>query len=125
VMGVDAAGHDPNCLFCKIASGQIPSKKVYEDDDLYAFHDIAPWAPIHFLIVPKKHIVSMAHLSEADGPLMGKIMTLAPQLALEQGCTPYPDGGFRISVNTGAHGGQEIHHLHVHVMGGPRPWTKG
>ena len=124
-MSTELSATADNCLFCKIAAGKIPSKKVYEDDDLYAFHDIAPWAPIHFLILPKKHITSMAHLDEADGALMGKIMTLAPQLALEQGCEPYPSGGFRVVINTGANGGQEVHHLHVHVMGGPRPWTKG
>ncbi|MGA1576327.1 MAG: HIT domain-containing protein, partial [Burkholderiaceae bacterium] len=80
---------------------------------------------IHFLIVPKAHIPSMAHLSGEHAPLMGHIMTLAPRLAQEQGCNPYPEGGFRVVVNTGAEGGQEVHHLHVHVMGGPRPWSKG
>lgn len=117
--------HDPDCLFCKIAAGHIPSRKVYEDDDVFAFHDIHPAAPVHFLIVPKKHIVSMAHTIPADEALLGKIMVLAPKLALEQGCQPYPDGGFRIVLNTGAQGGQEIHHLHAHVMGGPRPWKHG
>ena len=114
-----------DCIFCKIAAGQIPSNKVYEDEDIFAFHDINPWAPVHFLIIPNRHITSMAALTEADAALMGKIMTLAPKLALEQGCEPYPNGGFRVVVNTGAHGGQEVPHLHVHVMGGPRPWLKG
>lgn len=117
--------HDANCIFCKIIAGQIPSRKVYEDEDVFAFHDIQPWAPVHFLIVPKKHIISMAHLTAEDAPLMGKIMTLAPKLAQEQGCNPYPEGGFRVVINTGAEGGQEVHHLHVHVIGGPRPWKKG
>ena len=117
--------HDPNCLFCKIIAGQIPSKKVYEDEEIFAFHDIHPWAPVHFLMIPKRHIASMAQLEAQDAALMGKIMTLAPKLALEQGCEPYPDGGFRVVVNTGAHGGPEVHHLHVHVMGGPRPWARG
>ncbi len=117
--------HDPNCIFCKIVAGAIPSKKVYEDDDVFVFHDIEPWAPVHFLMVPKAHIPSMAHLEEAHGPLMGKMMVLAPRLAAEQGCSPYPEGGFRIVCNTGQHGGQEVHHLHVHVIGGPRPWKKG
>ena len=117
--------HDANCIFCKIVAGQIPSRKVYEDDDVFAFHDIQPWAPVHFLIVPKRHIVSMAHLTGEDAALMGKIMTLAPRLAQEQGCNPYPEGGFRAVINTGAEGGQEVHHLHVHVIGGPRPWKKG
>ncbi len=117
--------HDPNCIFCKIVSGAIPSRKVYEDDDLFAFHDIKPWAPVHFLIIPKLHIPSMAHLEPAHAGLMGRLMTLAPRLAQEQGCKPYPQGGFRIVANTGDEGGQEVHHLHVHVMGGPRPWLRG
>lgn len=117
--------HAADCIFCKIAAGEIPARKVYEDDDIFAFHDIAPWAPVHFLMIPKRHIPSMAQLGPEDAELMGKIMILAPKLALEQGCQPYPEGGFRVVVNTGAHGGQEVHHLHVHVMGGPHPWVKG
>lgn len=117
--------HAADCIFCKIAAGEIPARKVYEDDEIFAFHDIAPWAPVHFLMIPKRHIASMAQLEAQDAALMGKVMTLAPKLALEQGCEPYPDGGFRVVVNTGAHGGQEVQHLHVHVMGGPRPWAKG
>ena len=117
--------HVSDCIFCKIAAGEIPSRKIYEDEDLFVFHDIAPWAPVHFLMIPKRHIASMAELGPQDAALMGKIMTLAPKLALEQGCEPYPKGGFRIVINTGEHGGQEVHHLHVHVMGGPRPWARG
>ena len=117
--------HDPNCLLCKIVAGQIPSKKVYEDDELLAFHDIHPWAPVHFLMIPKAHIPSMAQVGPEHEALLGRIMVLAPRLALEQGCNPYPAGGFRIVVNTGAEGGQEVQHLHIHVMGGPRPWLKG
>jgi len=117
--------HDPNCLFCKIIAGQIPSRKVYEDEDLYAFHDIHPWAPVHFLLVPRLHLPSMAQLGPEHERLMGKLMRLAPQLALEQGCRPYPEGGFRVVCNNGADGGQEVQHLHVHVMGGPRPWLRG
>ena len=117
--------HDPNCLFCKITAGQIPSRKEYEDDTLFAFHDIRPAAPVHFLIVPKQHIPSMAQVRPSEEALLGKMMALAPQLALEQGCNPYPEGGFRIVVNTGTEGGQEVHHLHLHVMGGPRPWKHG
>ena len=99
--------HDPNCIFCKIVAGHIPSRKVYEDDDIYAFHDIAPWAPVHFLLIPKLHIPSMAQVGAEHEALLGRIMTLAPKLALEQGCNPYPAGGFRIVTNTGAEGGQE------------------
>ena len=116
---------ESNCIFCKIAAGAIPSRKVYEDDELFVFHDIAPWAPVHFLMVPKKHISSMAQVLNEHAALLGRMMTLAPRLALEQGCKPYPEGGFRIVVNTGAEGGQEVHHLHMHVMGGQRPWLRG
>ena len=116
---------DPSCIFCKIAEGKIPSKKVYEDDEIIAFHDIHPWAPVHFLLVPKRHIVSMAHVAEGDAPLLGRLMALVPKLAQQEGCRPYPEGGFRVVVNTGADGGQEVPHLHFHVIGGPRPWLKG
>ena len=117
--------HDPDCLFCKIALGQIPSRKVHEDDDILAFHDIHPWAPVHFLLIPKVHIPSLAHVTDADAPMLGRILALAPRLALQVGCNPYPDGGHRVVINTGREGGQEVHHLHVHVIGGPRPWLKG
>ena len=117
--------HDPNCLFCKIVAGQIPSKLVYQDDEIYAFHDIHPWAPVHFLLIPKQHIASMAQLTDAQAALMGRMMVLALKLALAQGCNPYPAGGFRLLCNTGAEGGQEVPHLHIHVMGGPRPWLRG
>lgn len=116
---------DPDCLFCKIVAGKIPSRMVYQDDALYAFHDIHPWAPVHFLIIPKLHIPSLAQLTEEHATLMGRMMVLVPKLALQQGCNPYPAGGFRVLANTGAEGGQEVHHLHLHVMGGPRPWLRG
>ena len=117
--------HDPKCLFCKIAAGIIPSKKVYEDAELFAFHDINPWAPVHFLVIPKAHIPSMAQLTDEHAGLMGRMMVLVPKLALQEGCNPYPQGGFRMISNVGAEGRQEIHHLHIHVTGGPRPWLKG
>lgn len=120
-----AIRHDPDCLFCKIAQGQIPSRKVYEDDQVYAFHDIHPWAPVHFLLIPKAHIPSMAQVDAQHAALLGHMMTLVPKLALQEGCNPYPQGGWRVVTNTGIEGGQEIHHLHLHVMGGPRPWFKG
>jgi len=117
--------HPDNCIFCKIITGSIPSRKVFENDEIFAFHDVNPWAPIHFLIVPKMHILSMAQVEAQHAALLGRMMVLAPKLAIEQGCKPYPEGGFRIVTNTGAEGGQEVHHLHIHVMGGPRPWLKG
>ena len=121
----DVVKHDPNCLFCKIVAGKIPSKLVYQDDEFYAFHDIHPWAPVHFLVIPKLHIASMASLTDDHAAMMGRMMVLIPNLALQMGCNPYPDGGFRMLCNTGVQGGQEVHHLHVHVMGGPRPWVRG
>jgi histidine triad (HIT) family protein len=116
---------DIACIFCKIIAGKIPSRKVYEDEEIYAFHDIHPWAPVHFLMIPKRHIPSMAQLTNADAALLGRMLVLAPKLALQEGCKPYPEGGFRIVCNNGQEGGQEVHHLHIHVMGGPRPWLKG
>ena len=117
--------HDPNCLFCKIIAGHIPSGKVYEDEQVFAFHDIHPWAPVHFLIVPRLHIASTAQTGPEHAPLLAHMLLLAPRLAQQEGCRPYPEGGWRIVVNTGVEGGQEIHHLHMHVMGGPRPWARG
>ena len=116
---------DPNCIFCKIVEGKIPSRKVYEDDEMLAFHDIHPWAPVHFLMVPKAHIASLAQVGAEHSALLGRMMTLAPKLAIQEGCRPYPDGGYRVVINTGDDGGQEVHHLHIHVFGGPRPWLKG
>ncbi|MDB5749584.1 MAG: histidine triad nucleotide-binding protein [Ramlibacter sp.] len=116
---------DPDCIFCRIVAGQIPARKVYEDEEVLAFHDINPWAPVHFLLIPKPHIVSMAHVQEAHAPLLGRMMALVPKLARQEGCRPYPEGGFRLVTNTGADGGQEVRHLHFHVIGGPRPWLKG
>jgi histidine triad (HIT) family protein len=116
---------DANCIFCRIVAGQIPSKVVYQDDEIFVFHDINPWAPVHFLMIPKQHIPSMAQLGPEHAALMGRMMVLAPKLALQEGCNPYPDGGFRMLSNTGAEGRQEVQHLHVHVMGGPRPWLRG
>ena len=78
--------HDPNCIFCKIVEGKIPSRKVYEDDDVLGFHDIAPWAPMHFLLIPKQHIESLYDTQpEQHAALLGKMLSLAPKLALEQG----------------------------------------
>ncbi|MDO9224819.1 MAG: histidine triad nucleotide-binding protein [Pseudomonadota bacterium] len=108
-----------NCLFCKIVAGEIPCKKIYEDDDVLAFHDIHPVAPVHFMIIPKEHIASLADAHARHQALLGHILLLAPVLAKEQGLTD----GFRTIINTGRGGGQEVFHLHVHVIGGngPRP----
>ena len=113
--------HDPSCIFCKIAAGQIPSQKVYEDDELMAFKDIHPAAPVHLLLIPKAHIASLGEVGPGHAPLLGRMLALAPQLAREQGA----DNGFRVIANTGVDGGQEVYHLHLHIKGGPRPWKQG
>jgi len=112
---------DPNCIFCKIVAGQIPARKAYEDEELLAFHDIHPWAPVHVLIVPKQHIATLAEVGPEHHALLGRMLGLAPRLMHELGVS----NGFRTLINTGADGGQEVYHLHMHVMGGPRPWLKG
>ena len=114
--------HDPDCIFCKIIDGKIPSKKLYEDADVVAFHDIRPAAPVHFLMIPKKHIPMLSSTSLADEQILGKMMVLAPKLALEAGARPGKEGGFKVLVNNGADGGQEVYHIHLHVLAGPRPW---
>ncbi|EXI77857.1 MAG: HIT-like protein [Candidatus Accumulibacter appositus] len=106
-----------DCLFCKIAAGQIPARKVYEDDEIFAFHDIKPARPVHVLVIPKRHITSLASTSEADVPILGRMLTVANRLATEQGS---PDG-FRLIINTGLIGHQEVQHLHAHIVGGPEP----
>jgi histidine triad (HIT) family protein len=113
--------HDPNCLFCKIAAGQIPAKKVFENDEFLAFHDIHPAAPVHLLLIPKRHLASLAEAGTDDAAMLGRMLALAPQLARDNGAT----NGFKTLINTGHDGGQEIAHLHLHIMGGPRPWKHG
>ncbi len=108
---------DPTCIFCKIVAGQIPSRKVYEDEEVLAFHDISPLAPVHFMMIPKKHIASLADAGPEDVPVLGRILALAGRLAREQGS---PEG-FRTIVNTGKIGRQDVYHLHVHIIGGPNP----
>lgn len=103
-----------DCIFCKIVAGEIPSRKVYEDDDVYAFHDIRPIAPVHFMLIPKLHVASLAECGGDQQSLLGRLLLLAPKLAKEQGL----DTGFRTMINTGHGGGQEVFHLHIHVFGG-------
>lgn len=102
------------CLFCKIVKGDIPASKIYEDDDIFAFNDINPVAPVHFLIIPKLHIATLADVEDAHQGLLGSMLLLAPRLAEAQGCT----NGFRTIINTGHVGGQEVFHLHIHIIGG-------
>jgi histidine triad (HIT) family protein len=109
-----------NCIFCRIAKGEIPSSKVHEDDDLIVFKDIHPAAPVHLLMIPKEHIENLITAESRHQNLFGRMLVLAPRLAREQGATD----GFRIVINNGPDGGQEVYHLHVHVLGGPRPWKR-
>jgi histidine triad (HIT) family protein len=106
-----------DCIFCKIARGQIPSRKVYEDEDIFAFHDINPARPVHLLVIPKRHVASLATVSEADAPVLGRMLAVAHRLASENGS---PDG-CRVIINSGRIGQQEVQHLHAHIVGGPEP----
>jgi histidine triad (HIT) family protein len=104
-----------DCIFCKIVRGEIPCKKVYEDDDLLAFHDINPIAPVHFMVIPKLHLASLDDADASHTLVLGKLFAKVGELARSQGLTD----GFRTIVNTGRVGGQEVYHLHVHIVGGP------
>ena len=103
-----------NCIFCKIIKGEIPSKKVYEDELCFAFYDIAPLAPMHFLVVPKEHLASAAEITEENAALVGHIYAVIAKLAAELGFAE----GFRVVTNVGAIAGQTVHHLHFHVLAG-------
>ncbi len=103
-----------DCLFCRIAAGEIPSDKVYEDELIYSFRDIDPQAPVHVLIVPKKHIGSLSEAEEGDAALLSHMLLKAAQIAKDLGL----DNGYRVVINTGEDGGQSVKHLHVHILGG-------
>ena len=106
-----------DCLFCKIVAGTIPSQKVYEDDLVLAFKDIHPARPVHILVVPKKHITSLATVAPEDAAVLGHMLVKANEIAVAQGSP----GGFRVIINTGEIGQQEVPHLHMHIVGGPDP----
>jgi histidine triad (HIT) family protein len=106
---------DANCLFCKIVRGEIPAQKLYEDDDVLAFHDIRPVAPVHFLIIPKVHVPTLYEADMAHHRPLGKMLALAGALARKEGAVD----GFRAIVNNGRVGHQEVYHVHMHVIGGP------
>lgn len=106
-----------DCLFCKIVKGEVPCNKVYEDEEILAFHDIDPAAPIHILVIPKKHITSLAHLEKEDEALVGRIYGVINQIAEKQG---FKENGYRVIVNCGKDGGQEVMHLHFHILGGKK-----
>lgn len=104
-----------DCLFCKIVKGEIPAKKVYEDEEFIAFHDIEPQAPIHILVIPKKHITSLAYLKKEDEGMIGRIYHVINKIAEEQGVK---QEGYRVVVNCGKNGGQTVMHLHFHILAG-------
>ena len=112
-----------SCVFCKIVAGEIPARKVYEDADLLAFEDLNPAAPVHVLIIPKKHVATLRDVGEAEGELIGAIFTAANGIAREKGVA---EEGFRMVVNCGENGGQTVFHLHFHLLGGRRvEWPPG
>ena len=103
-----------DCIFCKIAAGEIPSTKVYEDEKILAFRDIAPMAPTHILVIPKAHIGSVAEVTADNADIVAHIFTVIPQIAKEEGL----ENGYRVVSNCGADAGQTVHHLHFHILGG-------
>jgi histidine triad (HIT) family protein len=103
-----------DCLFCNIIAGKIPCNKVFEDEDILAFHDIHPVAPVHFMVVPKLHIASLAEVDPGHQMLLGKLLAQGSKLAIAQGC----GDGWRTVINTGRVGRQEVYHLHIHIIGG-------
>jgi histidine triad (HIT) family protein len=106
---------DPSCLFCRIVADELPSTRVHEDDAVIAFRDIAPRAPTHVLVIPREHIASAADLTEANGPILGRLFAVAADVARSEGIA---DAGYRVVTNVGRWGGQSVDHLHFHVMGG-------
>ncbi len=106
-----------DCLFCKIIKGEVPSNKVYEDEEILAFYDINPAAPIHILVIPKKHIDSLAKIEKEDELLIGKIYGVINKIAEEKG---FKEKGYRVIVNCGENGGQEVMHLHFHILAGTK-----
>ena len=108
-----------DCIFCKIIAGEIPADKLYEDDDVIAFSDISPQAPVHFLVVPKKHITGPSSVTEGDEQLIGKLIRVGGDLAREHGV----EDGYRVIFNNGTKAGQVVFHIHMHILGGKeKPW---
>lgn len=104
-----------NCIFCKIAAGEMPSKKLYDDDEMMAFEDVNPQAPVHLLVVPKTHIPTLDDVAVDQAGLVGRMMVKAAELAREKGVA---EDGYRQIINCRQHGGQEVFHLHIHILGG-------
>lgn len=107
----------PDCIFCRIARGEIPSRKAYEDEDVVAFHDVRPQAPVHLLVIPREHVPTLYDAGMAQQRALAKMLALAGELARKEGATE----GFRTIINTGRVGHQEVYHLHMHILGGPDP----
>ena len=113
---------DPDCLFCRIVAGEVPSDRVHEDDDVIAFRDIAPRAPTHVLVIPRRHIPDAHALTESDGDLLAKLFTAVRQVADAAGL----QNGYRVVTNVGPESGQTVFHLHLHLLGGrPMAWPPG
>jgi histidine triad (HIT) family protein len=108
---------DPNCIFCKIVRGEIPAQKLYQDDDVVAFPDIRPQAPVHLLVVPKAHVATLYDATALHQAALGKMLAVAGRLAREAGAAD----GFRVIINNGRVGHQEVYHVHMHILGGPEP----
>jgi histidine triad (HIT) family protein len=108
---------DPHCIFCKIIRGEIPAKKVHEDEHVLAFHDVRPQAPVHLLVVPKQHVATLYDAEPGHEKALGRMLALAGELARKEGAAE----GFRTIINTGRVGHQEVYHVHMHVLGGPEP----
>jgi len=106
---------DPACLFCRVVAGDVPSKRLHEDDLVLAIRDIAPRSPTHILLLPRRHIPSALDLTDDDGPLLGRLFSVAADLARSEGIA---DAGYRLVSNVGTWGGQTVDHLHIHLMGG-------
>jgi histidine triad (HIT) family protein len=112
-----------NCIFCRVAAGSAPARVLFADDDVVAFHDIAPRAPVHVLVIPRRHITSLAHAEAGDAGVLGALLAAAAEAARRAGIV---ESGYRVVANTGADAGQAVSHLHLHVLGGrPMGWPPG
>jgi histidine triad (HIT) family protein len=120
---METSQNQNDCIFCRIINGEIPSKKIYEDDEILAFHDINSQAPVHFLVIPKRHIPNIMEAKAEDTELLGRLLLTAQKLAKDQGCE---EKGFRLAINCKSHGGQTVDHLHLHILGGRQMgWPPG
>ena len=111
-----------DCVFCRIAAGEIPARKLFEDDEVVAFHDLSPQAPVHVLVIPRRHVASLDAAADGDGALLGRLLLAARRAARENGVAQ----GYRVVTNSGSSAGQSVFHIHLHVLGGrPMSWPPG